>query len=287
MKFLKKLLVLSITFLSTFVFSKCSAMNIDKVIIGTWLVPSESAEEYVTRALKKGFRNIDTAKLYKNEEQVGKAIKEFKSNNPLCKINVTTKFKVPSDIEVDDLNEKIENFLKESIENLGHVDEFLLHELPEEKISLFDVLDVFIKLSQKEEYKNIKFGLSNVGNCCFYELDENRLNVIKVIQNPYWIGSEKILGGFYDMGKSLFDFCREKGIKYETYKTLGHGLLLQNGKFSASDLVNHSIEKGFYPIVKASSDEHLESLCKQVKNSSNEGIDIVGLPHSEIISAVQ
>jgi alcohol dehydrogenase (NADP+) len=44
--------------------------------IGTWLFPSEKVEDIIKIAIRDyGYRQIDTAKMYENEESVGKAIK--------------------------------------------------------------------------------------------------------------------------------------------------------------------------------------------------------------------
>ena len=41
---------------------------------GTWKVPANEAEKAVSAALEAGFRHIDTAAIYGNEEGVGRAL---------------------------------------------------------------------------------------------------------------------------------------------------------------------------------------------------------------------
>src|ERR1051325_6040426 len=41
---------------------------------GVWQVPDDEAEQAVTTALESGYRSIDTAAIYGNEEGPGKAI---------------------------------------------------------------------------------------------------------------------------------------------------------------------------------------------------------------------
>ena len=44
---------------------------------GTWLYPENKVYEMTKKAIRDyGYRQIDTAKMYKNEEEIGKAIKE-------------------------------------------------------------------------------------------------------------------------------------------------------------------------------------------------------------------
>lgn len=258
--------------------SRCYAgggeQNKEKIIIGTWNVSKKDAYDYTMRALNKGFKNIDTAKMYDNEEKVGKAIKEYEKSTGK-KVFVTTKFQIFKHKE--SIESYIRKLLDESITNLGHVDEFLLHEIPSSDtgISLNDVLDVFKKLHEEAEYSKIHFGLSNV---FIYDIDKENIDIIKVIQNPYWYTKDDSFFENYlvegGMGSRLHKFCKDNNIKYETYKTLGHGILIE--KYLPSYLVDYSIQKGFYPIVKASSEEHLDSLIeefddkKDIKKDNNE-----------------
>ena len=57
--------------------------------LGTWQIHSREAEEVVLCALKAGYRLIDTAEIYGNEEDVGKAL--HKSGIPRKEVFVTTK----------------------------------------------------------------------------------------------------------------------------------------------------------------------------------------------------
>ena len=59
---------------------KTFTLNDGKVIpvigLGTWQVPNDAAYQSVKDALDVGYTHIDTAQFYKNEEGVGKAIKD-------------------------------------------------------------------------------------------------------------------------------------------------------------------------------------------------------------------
>jgi 2,5-diketo-D-gluconate reductase A len=57
--------------------------------LGVYLVPNDQAAQIVTTALKNGYRLIDTATIYQNEEGVGKAIRN--SGIPREEVFVTTK----------------------------------------------------------------------------------------------------------------------------------------------------------------------------------------------------
>jgi 2,5-diketo-D-gluconate reductase A len=66
-----------------------NGVRIPQLGFGVWQVPDDEAERAVSVALEAGYRSIDTAKLYFNEEGVGRAIKA--SGVPRDDLFVTTK----------------------------------------------------------------------------------------------------------------------------------------------------------------------------------------------------
>ncbi|MFH0766933.1 MAG: aldo/keto reductase, partial [Bacillota bacterium] len=76
------------TLIQTYTLS--NGVKIPKIGFGTWQVPSgDVTYQSVAMALKNGYRHIDTAAAYQNEESVGKAIKD--SGIPREEIFVTSK----------------------------------------------------------------------------------------------------------------------------------------------------------------------------------------------------
>lgn len=55
--------------------------KIPQIGFGTYELKNEDCYRSVLVALKSGYRHIDTASIYKNEEMVGKAIHEFLKEN--------------------------------------------------------------------------------------------------------------------------------------------------------------------------------------------------------------
>ena len=55
-------------------------MEIPKIRLGTWNLRGSECESVVENAIGLGYRHIDTAQMYGNEKEVGKAIKNSKIN---------------------------------------------------------------------------------------------------------------------------------------------------------------------------------------------------------------
>lgn len=90
--------------------------------LGTFLVPDgQSAYETVKYALKMGYRHIDTAQMYQNEESVGDALHD--SGIPRNEVFITTKQRVHSTVA------NMQKAFDESLAKLktDYVDLFLIH----------------------------------------------------------------------------------------------------------------------------------------------------------------
>lgn len=89
---------------------------------GVYQVPVEDTERIVSEALETGYRMIDTAASYFNEEQVGNAIR--RSGLKREDIFVTTKLWV-QDYEYDDALHAFDRSMK--LLGLDYLDLYLLH----------------------------------------------------------------------------------------------------------------------------------------------------------------
>lgn len=96
--------------------------KIPQLGFGVWQVENEQATPAVAKALEVGYRHIDTAAIYGNEEGVGKAIKD--SGIAREELFITTKLWNDAH-KADDARKAIET----SLEKLGldHVDLYLIH----------------------------------------------------------------------------------------------------------------------------------------------------------------
>ncbi|WP_233195655.1 aldo/keto reductase [Corynebacterium sp. 13CS0277] len=91
---------------------------------GVWQLEGEVAYTAVRRAIEVGYRHIDTAAIYRNEEQVGRAIRDAVAAGDVTRdeLFVTTKL-------WNDQHTEPERGFQQSLERLGldYVDLYLLH----------------------------------------------------------------------------------------------------------------------------------------------------------------
>ena len=100
-----------------------NGVKIPVIGFGTWQTPSgEVAKESVLAALNAGYRHIDTAAAYGNEESVGEAIKKSGVNRH--DLFVTTKL-----WNADHGYDKTKKAIDTSLEKLGldYLDMYLIH----------------------------------------------------------------------------------------------------------------------------------------------------------------
>lgn len=121
---------------------------------GVWQVPDDEAQTAVTTALEAGYRSIDTAAIYGNEEGTGKAIAA--SGVPREELFVTTKL-----WNADQGHDSTLRAFDTSLKKLGldYVDLYLIHWPLPSKDSYVDTYKAFEKIQADGRAKSI--GVSN------------------------------------------------------------------------------------------------------------------------------
>lgn len=208
-----------------------SGSVIPQIGLGTWRSTGEKdGYNAVLAALKAGYRHIDTAAIYLNEDQVGKAIRD--SGIPREEIFVTTKLWGTQ-------HQEPEKALNESLERLGldYVDLYLMHwpvclgqnsikdgnflcipQLPNGKRDVIIDSWNFIKtwelmqLLPKDKARNIGVSNFSINNLKDLMASPN----FKVVPAVNQIELHPRLPQ-----TELIQWCKEKNIQIEAYSPLG------------------------------------------------------------------
>lgn len=217
--------------------------SIPQLGLGVWKTGQET-EKAVLAALKVGYRHIDTAAIYYNEEAVGIAIK--KSKIPRKDIFVTTK------LWNDDHGDP-EKALRKSLKKLqlDYVDLYLIHWPVPERKETWKILQQF-----KKEGLCRSLGVSNFTIRHLKELPGPKPVIDQVEFNPF----------LYQ--KELLDYCTKNGILIEAYSPLSHGTTLKDKKLGdvakkydcspAQIMIRWGIQKGVVIIPKSKNPDRIK-----------------------------
>ena len=102
------------------------ATRAPRIILGTDKIKGSECVDYIQQGLAVGYRMIDTAQVYRNEEYIGKAIRS--SSIPRKKVFVTTKIATGFKKNPSSLKEATES-ARGSFDRLGieYIDMILIH----------------------------------------------------------------------------------------------------------------------------------------------------------------
>ena len=158
---------------------------------GTYLIDDKQAEVSVSQALKAGYRHIDTAEGYQNEEGVGRAIRAAGISRD--DLFVTTKLWPGNPMWGHPVKDRAATFaaLNQSLENLGldYVDLYLIH-APFAGPQRLEQWEALIAL--REEGKVRAIGVSNFAQAHIEEIhaaglslpDANQIELHPWCQKP-------------------------------------------------------------------------------------------------------
>lgn len=231
-----------------------TGLMIPRIGFGTWKL-AEGGEAYdaVSAALAQGYRLIDTAAIYGNEESVGRAVRE--SGIPRDEIFITTKV-WKSDMGHARTKAAYENSLKRL--GLDYVDLYLIHWPSSEEWK--EAWQAMEELYREERVKNI--GVSN------FTVDD--LEQLHDIAHLVPAVNQIELHPFnYKHQKATLEYCREKGIIVEAYSPLTQSVWMDHAvinklaelhdKTPAQILLRWSIQHDAVPIPKSSKPRHMQS----------------------------
>lgn len=236
-----------------------NGVKIPKIGLGTWQVENgDEAYHSVLKALRNGYRHIDTAEGYQNEESVGKAVKD--SGIPREEIFITSKL----ESHIKDYESTKKAFEKTMSKlDMDYIDLFLIHapwpwsdmgrDCKEGNVEAYRAMEEFYKAGRIKAIGVSNFNPSDIANI----IEHNEI-VPHVNQIGYFIGLDQ---------EETISYCRKHNIFIEAYSPLGIGYLLSNediqkiakkyDKTTAQICIRYLIQKDTAPLPKSTKEHRI------------------------------
>lgn len=220
--------------------------------LGTWQLTGRACREGVAHALDLGYRHVDTAQIYGNEEEVGRGLRD--SGVDRDEVFLTTKV-WRSNVDPDSMRSSTEA----SLRRLGtdYVDLLLVH-WPVEQVPLENQLDTLVALCREGKTRHL--GVSNF-------LPEQIDRVVDHLPDDVPLFAHQAeYHPFLDQSP-LLDRARDHGHMFTAYSPLARGRVIghntledigaRHGKSAAQVALRWLLQQqNVIPIPKAASAEH-------------------------------
>ncbi|MBR6950557.1 MAG: aldo/keto reductase [Oscillospiraceae bacterium] len=239
-----------------------NGVNVPQLALGTWLIDNDKAAEAVTSAIRIGYRHIDTAQAYMNEQGVGLGLRS--SGVARDQIFVTTKVAA----EHKDYRSAAEG-IDGSLRALGldYIDLMIIHSpQPWDKVNQSD--DRYLEGNREawraltDAYRAGKLRAIGVSN--FLQEDIDNLwdsSEIKPMVN-------QVLCHISNTPLDLIEFCQKRGIVMEAYSPVAHGEALKNARIAEMAekygvtvpqlCIRYDIQLGMIVLPKTADPDHMK-----------------------------
>lgn len=219
--------------------------TIPQLGLGVWQVPPEITKRVVSDALKAGYRSIDTAEGYNNEEGVGEALRD--SGLARDDVFVTSKLRNGAHKRDKALAAFDETMSKLAIDKL---DLFLIHWPVPGQNNYVEAWKTLVELQQSGRVTSI--GVSN--------FDQNHLEEIVQATGVVPVVNQIELHPAYQQ-RDKIAYHQDKNIRIESYSPLGQGeamkgkvitdIAKKHGKTPAQTIIRWHLDQGHIVIPKS------------------------------------
>lgn len=236
-----------------------NGVQLPKVGFGTWqITDAQQAYDATASALASGYRHIDTARVYDNEESVGRAIRD--SGIPRTELFVATK--LPA--EIKDYDEALASF-ETTMDAIGldYVDLYLIHapwpwhaigqDCAAGNKAVWKALEIIHQSGRAKAIGVSNFNVKDLGAI----LDGCTIRPM-VNQIRFFAGHTQ---------PEVVDFCQAEGIQVTGYSPLATGKILENsdisavaerhGKSVAQICIRYVLQKEVAPLPKSTHAERI------------------------------
>lgn len=239
-----------------------NGVEIPVLALGTWFIDDDKVEEAVKSAVKLGYRHIDTAQAYGNEQGIGKGIRSC--DVPREQIFVTSK--VVAEYKT---YEEAAASIDRSLANMGldYIDMMIIHSpQPWDKVNQSE--DRYVEGNRaawralEDAHKAGKLRAIGVSNF----LQEDIENLWDTAEIKPMVN--QVLCHISNSPLELIDYCQKKGMVMEAYSPVAHGEALKNkaiadmaekyGVTIPQLCIRFDIQLGMIVLPKTANPEHMK-----------------------------
>ncbi len=219
-----------------------------QVGLGTWTLRGSECEQVVGNALAMGYRHIDTAEMYENEDAIGRAI----ASVDRAELFLTSKV-WPDHLHAEDVRYACESSLKRL--NTDYLDLYLIH-WPNRSVPIEETVGALRRLVDDGRIR--AWGVSNFTRGHLDDLRRlgSTVAVNQVELHPFF--NQQVLAGY----------CADNGVPITAYRPLGKGrvnhdhvlsgIALRHGRSPAQVALRWIVQRGHLAIPRSASRRHLQ-----------------------------
>lgn len=239
-----------------------NGVAIPKLGFGTWMIDNEQAASYVREAIQVGYRHIDTAQAYGNEEGVGEGIRTSEIDRK--DLFLTTKLAA----EIKEYNQAVQA-IDESLRKLSidYIDLMIIHSpkpwavFQEDDHYFEGNIDAWRAL--EAAYQEGKIRAIGVSNFEVIDLE----NLLKNSQVKPMVN--QILAHIGHTPFEVIDYSQKHGLIVEAYSPIAHGEMLKSTtiatiakkyQVSISQLaIRYCLQLNLLPLPKTQNSDHMKN----------------------------
>lgn len=238
-----------------------NGVKIPKLGLGTWMIPNENAAQAVKDAVTLGYRLIDTAQAYGNEQGVGEGVRE-------CGVERSEIFLTSKVAAENKSYESAAKSIDETLAKTGldYIDMMIIHspqpwaEFRDEKRYFAENKAVWKALEDAYDAGKIRaIGVSNF-------LIDDLQNILEDCRIKPMVN--QILTHIANTPLELIEYCEKNGILCEAYSPIAHGEALKNGvivetakKYGVTPArlcIRYTLQLGMVSLPKTGNPQHMK-----------------------------
>ena len=238
-----------------------NGVKIPKLGLGTWMIPNENAAQEVKDAVTLGYRLIDTAQAYGNEQGVGEGVRE-------CGVERSEIFLTSKVAAENKSYESAAKSIDETLAKTGldYIDMMIIHspqpwaEFRDEKRYFAENKAVWRALEDAYDAGKIRaIGVSNF-------LIDDLQNILEDCRIKPMVN--QILTHIANTPLELIEYCEKNGILCEAYSPIAHGEALKNGvivetakKYGVTPArlcIRYTLQLGMVSLPKTGNPQHMK-----------------------------